>query len=416
MDIMIGPGDETGRDRTRRLTALVLSVVAVTTLVGALLVVGGAQAADVAVVSVTSTPDRPTVYDDVTIEASVTNPETSDRQYVIDRITVRETEDPTSDTLEREDTSETVRPGTTGSVAAEIDVSESGTRTVYAHMRLLTGGSGSISVVRPVTIEVADPHPSLSLRASPIDAANRTQLSVTVVNGRDTDLRGLSLEADADRLRIQEPRRVAGDLAGGETARFEFTGVEATPGPDIVDVAMSYVTADGDQRETTTTLQTDLQPRQNPAEIVLTGTQINRDDGQLVVRGEASNVGGSNASGVRVAVDSSGTVEPAQNQATFFVGSVEADEYKQFTVNAAVENLSAPVTIPLRVDYTVDGVNRTQTAELNYSGGGYSDDDASGGAGPTAIAGIGGVLAVVLIGLVGLYGVYRYRTRDDGDA
>ncbi|AWB27820.1 hypothetical protein HARCEL1_08905 [Halococcoides cellulosivorans] len=413
---MSGAGGETDRDRTRRQLAVFVALIVMASLVGTVVLIGSAQAADVAVVSVTSTPDRPTVYDDVRIEASVTNPESSDEQYIVDRLVIREGADPTSDVVEREDTSATVRPGTTGSVASEIDISESGTRTVYAHMRILTGGSGSVSVVRPVTFEVADPHPSLSLRASPIDAANRTTLSVNVVNGRETDLRGLSLEADADRLRIQEPRRVAGDLAGGETARFEFTGVEATPGPETVDVSMSYVTADGDERETTTTLQTDLQPRQNPAEIVLTGTQIAREDGRLVVRGEASNVGGSNASGVRIGVDSADGVSPAQNQATFFVGSVEADEYKRFTVNAAVENLSAPVTVPLRIDYTVDGVSRSQTVELGYSSGGQSDDDASGGAGPTGVAGIAGVLVVVLIGLGALYGVYRYRSRDDGDA
>ncbi|MFW6437228.1 MAG: hypothetical protein ACOCYZ_06305 [Halococcoides sp.] len=407
-----GGVESTPRRSRHRTIAIAVAVLAVT--IG-VLAVGTVVATDVAVVSVDATPERPTVYDDVTVETTVTNPVSSDREYVIDWIEIREGEDSDSDRLNRTDASRTVRAGQTETVESEIDIEESGSRTVYAHMRLLTRGSGSISVVRPVQIDVIDPHPDLSLRAGPIDAANRTDLSLSVVNGRQAAIQGLSLETEGDGVRIKEPRRVAGDLSAGETRNFEFTGVEATSGPATVDVAMNYVTADGTHRQTTTTLRTDLEPRQNPARIELTNTRISREDGGLVIRGEASNAGGSNASGVEVSVGSSETVDPASDQSTFFPGEIRADEYKTFTVHASVENASRPATVPIEVEYTVDGVEHSQTFEKRFDPGGAAPDDRSDGSGSSSLA-IVAVIGGLVVVIAGLFGVYRYRTRDDDDA
>lgn len=470
---------------------------------------------DVLIVQPTVSPAQPTTDENFTVTAELTNvAETSNDRYYVESVEVRNGSDDSSTLYGRNDDFDAILPGQTLGQQVEVDVDEAGNRTLYVHTELQFQSGETVDVVRPLSVVVRDQHPSLSLTASQVDLAGETQLNLTVANGLETGIRGLTVDVSATNTSVRDNRRVGASLAPGEARTFRFTGTETVAGPQTATVTLSYATADGDQRTVTrelsavapgtevvkpsldvaadpvgasgeTTLSvTVVNPRDssiraaaveldsdsveladnravrpridggseatysfetgqvtpgertvratltyatgdgtegrvteqlsvtldrvdNPGNVSLTGLRVTQQGGQLSVRGSASNVGGTNVSGVVVSVASGDGVSPGQSEARFFVGNIPGGDFTSFQVNAQLRTPNASrVTVPLRVSYVTDGVRTERVVEVPYQP--RSDRPASqpSSGGPPLLL-VGGLVLLAVGGVV--FGWRRFR-------
>ncbi len=434
-----------------------------------------ADEGDVLVVQPTVSPAQPTTDENFTVTARLTNvAETGNDRYYVESVAVRNGSDESSTLYGRNDDFQAVLAGETTGQPVEVDVDEPGNRTLYLHTELQLQSGETVDVVRPLSLVVRDRHPSMSLTASGVGPAGETQLNLTVANGLETDIRGLTVDVSATNTTVEDNQRVGASLTPGDARTFRFTGTETVAGPQTATVTLSYATPDGDQRTVTRELSavapepeavdpsldltadpvgvsgetalsvTVVNPREspvraaaveleadslelaedrqlrprvdggseatytfetgqvtpgektvqatltyttadgterrvteqlsatiervdNPGNVSLTGLRVTQQSGRLSVRGSASNVGGTNVSGVVVSVADGDGVGPAQSEARFFVGNVPGGDFTSFEVNGQLRTPNASsVTIPLRVSYVTDGVRTERVVEVPY--------------------------------------------------
>ncbi len=246
------------------------------------------------------------------------------------------------------------------------------------------------------------PHPELAVGASPVSQGGATTVNLTVANGLDESIRSMSLEISPTSFDVDEPRRVRSGLGTGETAVFSFQASGASSGRTDVPVSVSYTTANGTQRSFERELALTLSAVRNPARVTLTELRVTAQGDRLTVRGSASNVGASDATGVVIAVEPSNGVQPAESESTFFVGRVPASDFNSFEVGAEMTT-NRSVDIPLRVSYVAGDTRMNRTIEISYDPGpapeiqGPNRQGSSGGVPITAIVG-----GIVVLGLLAL--------------
>lgn len=386
--------------RRRSLTLVALLVCSVVAATGT-----GAAQTDEAVVAVEveATPDPADPGTNVTVETTVENVHTGGEAVRVQRADLREGE--TRDSTRTDDVrvTESVQPGTETTVRLHEEFDETGEFDRYVHLKLLSPDGEVIQVVRPVTVEVRQNHPSLSLSGGDASPSGDADLTLTVANGLPQEVRGVTLDVESDSLTVTEDRRVVSSLGPGNEAQLTVPAEDVEPGQQRVEVRMSYVTADGESRSTTETLTTTTHDDDSPGTVDLTGLRVAQDGDVLEVRGSASNVGSTNVSGVLVEVADGDGVAPAQNQASYFVGEVDASDYSSFEVRAALDTVTnETVTVPLEVTYRVDGEQVTRTVEVEYTPAAPDDegDDQQASAFGVLPLAVGGVVVVLIGGVL----------------
>ncbi|WP_276271584.1 hypothetical protein [Haloarcula litorea] len=302
----------------------------------------------------------------------------------------------------------TIPAGNETTFTFPADEVEPGQRTLTAELGYVTAEGDYRTVTREFTPEIeraAASHPDLSLSAAPVSVANRTDLSLTVSNGLDDSVRAatLTLHDEDAALRLDDDRRVASRLPAGNETTFTFPASEVEPGRQTLTAELTYVTADGENRTVTRRLSTTAERVSNPAELRLTGVQLSEAGDGIVVRGSASNVGGSNVTGAVVSVAPGESVRPAASKSEFFVGSVPASDFSSFEVRATPTQ-NGTVTIPLRVSYVVDETRVTRTTTVSYEQEETASSTEGSGGAPVLLLGGG---AVVLVGAA--VGLRRWR-------
>ncbi len=261
-------------------------------------------------------------------------------------------------------------------------------------------------VTRTVSTTFAEPEYAddvkIAADVAPTLPGSQTTLNVTVSNGLDVALRQLQLTVSGADVSIPQPERVDGQIASGETRTYTYRVTKQASGAQQFRADVTYITADGNTRTVSKTLETAFIEPTNPGEVSLTGLQVEQDGDSLVVSGTASNIGGGAVSGVTVAVGSNDAIVPGQSQAEYFVGSIPASDFASFDVNAQLQSNTSSVAIPLIVTYTIDDVRQQTELTVQYEPEQQHAEAANGGGLPLGT--IIGVLVVVLVlGAVGYY-------------
>jgi hypothetical protein len=496
--------------RTKRTLALVGLVV--TSLLAVPAGVGASNHDAVLVVQPSVEPTQPTTDENFTVNAQVTNrPGTGNGPFYVEDVAVRNGSAASSELYGREESRLVVGAGETRTQDVEVDLDRSGTRTLYLHVTMGNPGGDDFEVVRPVEVVVRDGHPTLSLSGGTVRPDGEADLTLTVANGLDSEIRGLTVELAERGFSLADDRRVTGSLAPGEERRytleagdlspgtlettaavsyatadsdgryvereleatvsrpggpdptlsatagpvgvdgtttvevtavnardtairaatlelasedvalgesrqvrptietggettFSFDTREVTPGRKSLAATLTYTTANGSERRVVENLSVDVDRVTNPGNVSLTGLRVSPDAGGLSIRGSASNVGSTNASGVVVSVGESVTAAPAQAQSTFFAGNIPGGEFTSFDVTARPLT-NGTVTVPVEVSYVVDGVRTERTVEVRYTAPETPDRSRGGGGGglPLVLLGVG---ALVVVG-----GVLLWRRR-----
>jgi len=196
------------------------------------------------------------------------------------------------------------------------------------------------------------------------------------------------------------PRRAVSTLGPGESAAVTVD-LSTVARPGTVEFAVDYRAAG---QASDAVGRYDYRPP--TGRVTLTGVDLALEDGRLRVTGNAGNTGEAAVRGVVVAVGDGPGVTPAYPQRTYFVGTVDGSEFAPFELTADVdrENVS---TVPVRVQYTVDGVTVNRTVAVPY------DDslESTGDGGPSPLLYAGGVVALVVV----VVGIALYVRRSGSE-
>ncbi|SHH42267.1 COG1361 family protein [Halobaculum gomorrense] len=366
-------------------------------------------AADAFVTMTTDVSTEDPVPDEAfTVTTTLANDGDSDDTYRITDLSVAAVPDRNYDEDDEElaalDVSDPLGPGTEQTYDFSVALEDAGEQTVYVHATLLSSRGERTHIVQPVTVDVDRPNPQLELDVSEAVVGAERTVNVTVANGLDAAVSqiGVRVSTPADALAFRTSGRVRATLAGGDTAVFSFPVRTTEAGQFPVEVALTY-SLNGDRRTVTQTFGADFSEPQNPGEIRLTGVSVTRGPGGVLqIAGTAANVGGTDVQSVLVSVVDGAGVRPADPQPDYFVGGVEGSDFASFDLNAELSG--DRTTVPVRVEYVVDGVRRSYTTDVRVSQSALATPTPAPQTGPlgglpllpTALA----VLVIVLAGVL----------------
>jgi hypothetical protein len=230
--------------------AVILVIVATGTAVGPV----GTAAADgtgtVLVVTPSVSSSQPTTDTNFTVTTTVAQVNEDASGYALTGFEVRNTSSADSDLLADSDARSYVEGGTEVSQSVSVGVDEAGNRTLYVHARL-SGPDGAFKVVRPLQLDVRNPHPQLSATAGPIRSDDSTTLNLTVVNSRNASVRTLALDLRADGAEVPDGRQVFSEISAGGSETVDLTVEDVSAGELDLTATVSYVTEEGDRRQMT---------------------------------------------------------------------------------------------------------------------------------------------------------------------
>ncbi|WP_436923860.1 hypothetical protein [Halosimplex amylolyticum] len=290
-----------------------------------------------------------------------------------------------------------VADGESATANFDFRPAEAGEQELTATLRYSTRGGATRTVTETVTVETDPLRDRVAIDLSSVEGGNAQAVKVSVLNQGNAPLSNVSVRGRSPNATVGQALldRVAPGESRTVRLNASLSGDSAT-----VEVETTYDVGDQRGRTSGSTALT-----QTPGTIGLTGIEVVPDGGRLRISGSASNLGTTDAQSVLVSVVDTERVTPSAPNQEFFVGTVPASDFVSFDVYATVQgNVS---TVPLEVEYLVDGERHTRTVEADAAGAsralaaGPRPDPSNSSGGfllPAVVAGIVvlGVVAVVV--------------------
>ncbi|ELZ25612.1 hypothetical protein C475_10428 [Halosimplex carlsbadense 2-9-1] len=300
-----------------------------------------------------------------------------------------------------------IADGESTTAAFDFRPSAAGDHEVTATFAYSTPGGATRTVTETVSLQADPLRDSVALDLSTRQGGNSQAVTVSVLNGGNAPISNVSVRATSPNATVG--RALVDRVAAGESRTVRLN---ATLSGDraAVDVVATYDVARQRGEAAASTALT-----QTPGTIGLTGLEVVPDGGRLRVSGSASNLGTTDAQSVLVSVVDTEAVTPTAPNREYFVGTVPASDFVSFDVYAtATGNVS---TVPLEVEYLVDGQRVTRTVEADAAAAsralaaGPDVDPNSTGGGSLLPLVVGTVVVIAVLAV----GVRAWRTRRGGD-
>lgn len=357
--------------------------------------------------SVNVTPADPITGETVTVETTITNPQTANGTGDITAIYLRRAGGDLHE-YGRVSNVGSVEPGGETTIRMPITFETAGEKRIVVNVGVEDADGNHQTYQYPVYVDVEEP----DVRADITTNTSGDSTTVTLTNYGNVNFTDVNVTASVDGTDLA--RQYAHDVAPGasRSVRFDTSDV----GNENVTFTATYTAADTRR----TTSHTAELARAVQGEIDLTGLQASQSGDVVTIQGEAANIGSTETGAVMVTVGESTAASPVAPSGEYFIGSIEASSFATFELTATAA--ANTTSIPVEVSYNVDGERRTTTHQVDLAsalggdgqrgaaGAGEEttgDTDAEGGGLPL----IGG--GVVLVGLlVGAAGVRLYRRQD----
>ncbi|WP_135825730.1 COG1361 family protein [Halorussus ruber] len=311
-------------------------------------------------------PDQPTVDEKFSVEVTLESADGGKDSYAIEYVRLYDGPGDDAEELDEANPTGPFMPGTKRTVTLdEVEINDTGFHELRAEAVLVNDDDRRVVSI-PVTVQVYRPHPLISVDTEPAVGNAWRTVDLTVANGLNESVDGVSVSVDGDGLQFRERERVASTIGPHEERAFDFEARPESPGVYDLEVVLTYEDRNGDLRRVEQTVSADFTEPDRPGEMRLTDVNLTTTADGVKIAGTASNVGDSKVESVVVAVGDAPSVEASGEGAETFVGSISANNATQFDLLADVDTEGA--TIPLTVTYRVDGVERTTTAEVKYAG------------------------------------------------
>jgi hypothetical protein len=392
------------RVRTR---TVCLVVVLLASAAGATAMAVSATSPNIQISSVTTTPEDPTTGESITVETTIKNLESSTDPGEITAIYVRSSTGGLNEHGRIRNIG-MIGPGGEITVPMSISFEEPGQKRLTVHVGVEGVNETHHTYEYPLALDVAEPTVRAGLSTNASDGGpNATD--VTLTNFGNTDLTDVEITATANGAIID--RNFLLDVAPGSSRTTTFP-LEDPPTETIVFNA-TYTAAG---RSHATTRAIDLsEPEPIEGEIRLTGTETRQVGSELMIEGEAANIGSTNAESVLVRLPDSESVRPVSPSGEYFVGAVDASEFATFELTGEIEQ--GVSSVPVEITYIVDGKRITTTQQLDVSSSGTMQGGASGADGPGPQNGNGGTpgglplvpIAIAALVVIAGVGIYRWR-------
>ena len=369
--------------------------------------------------SVSVTPEDPKPGETVSIEATVSNPQSNDEIVDVTSVYLRSSFGAEEfEEYTRVNDLGSVGPGDEKSIPLYTSFESPGDKRLTIHVVVRGEGGGLRSYEFPVQLTVEetdsdDPTVSFSVVEDEAVEGRTTSVDVTVGNGNTENLSDIRLRLGLDgEGTVENPERAMASLAPGSERTFGYDVNFDETGTQTLTSEVTYRTSEETEARTVTnSVNVDVVEAIN--EIRLTSVETTRTGNGVTVEGDAANVDDTNAESVLLSVQNGDGVSPTPPSGDYFVGSVEAGEFATFELTAETD--SGVSSIPVEITYIVDGdrVTTTQTVEVSETTGGTMDGVEGGqprGSGSPSGGGLPiAVIGAVVVLLVVVLAAYRWR-------
>jgi hypothetical protein len=310
-----------------------------------------AQQAKPTITGVEISPAPAVVGESVTIAPTIRNDATATEDFEIAAVALRTATGERLREYTRVRGVGTVSPGGSVRVPFELSFSEPGTKRFRVVVFGQSSGGTETRLEYPVTVEVRGDHPDVRVDVDQTLTAGVTErVNVTVSNGFERELRGVSVEFDSADLATSPSEAGTPRIAAGAERTFDFTMRASGPRSDVIEITVRYRTTTGLAREVTVvrtfefeplredvTLDAAVPPRGETTVPVTIGNFGNAPLENVVLRADATN---GTVAPVAVGTVRVGTTREVQLQ-------VDGVDSRQRSVSARVVSGAVPGEIEL---------------------------------------------------------------------
>ncbi|WP_248896368.1 hypothetical protein [Haloplanus halobius] len=344
-------------NRSRLLTALLVSAIVGSCLVAPLTSVGAAQStadeseAYVSIGNVSVSPQYPGPDEQVTVTATFRNSANSGGAAKLTEASLR---GPGVSRRSSADNLGDLGPGDSIEVPFSTTFEETGQKRLTVVLRG-HGPDGSVFVVeRPVYVTVEESS-GISLAFSPVFDADpaagaETPINVTLANGDSEAVTGIQLELNGSGT-VEDPQRVKGSIGAGSEQTFQYDVTFDGTGTQTLSGDVTYTTSEGMRR--TATKSADIEVSEPDISAGLTARSAT--DGSVETNVELTNFGNAAFSDVEVVASAGGDVV-ARN----LMEDVDPDSSRsvRFDVPSSVDG-----TVTYTATYTAAGTTHTTAVQ-----------------------------------------------------
>lgn len=353
--------------RVRTIAVLVVALLATST--GLVVTIGSAGGSGANIASAEISPETPTAGERATIDVEISNVGSSGGPVEVTDVYVRTSG--TADTHERIENVGSIGSGGDITVPVPVTFDQPGEQLLTVHAVVDDESGDRQTYQYPLSVEVDPSTVRADLSIDETNSSDTTAIELT--NYGTLELSDVDITAAVDDEVVETTPAHDVEPDSSETATFDTD----TVGGEEVTFTATYE-AGGSDHETELTQRVDLGVG---AEIQLTNVETTQAGSDVMISGEAANIGSADADSVLVGV-SDDEVGSGSSSGEYFVGPVRGGEFAPFELTAATDsNVSS---VPVEIQYVVDDerLTSTQTVDLdtgNEAAGGVDEQAAAQG-------------------------------------
>jgi len=213
----------------------------------------------------------------------------------------------------------------------------------------LVGGSDMYDLNYKVPIKIDDKNIQVVFLNLPYNMINEiSTMKVNIINPRSTDLNNVILSPSCEDAFISPSNIFVGIVQAGNSSTVEFTvnTVNSNSGTKKIKCIASYF--NGDNLHKSETISTDVNVISKPT-LTLTNVETKDSGNGYTITGEINNIGTTDMKNVAISVLDSKGVNSTQPYPSYFVGSLEKDDFSSFELSALVSPGTSE--IPLLIEF-----------------------------------------------------------------
>jgi hypothetical protein len=241
-------------------------------------------------------------------------------------------------------------PGDSLSLTFNIKASENAsTGTHYLNLEVV-GGNDMSDLNYKIPVKVDNREVRLIVDNLPGIAINEIcEVSVDVVNPGSGDVTGVTVVPHGEGLSIKPEELFVGTVKAGDKATANFTLNTMDSHAGLKDVYFTTDYYNGDNKHTSISSNSVIDIVERPP-LIFTNLEIIRQGERYSVSGDINNFGTTQAKNIIVSITESDSIVPLQPYASYFVGTLEEDDFSSFELSARVESENVS-SIPVMIEF-----------------------------------------------------------------
>jgi hypothetical protein len=241
-----------------------------------------------------------------------------------------------------------IGPGDTLNLTFNIKAKKEASSGIHFLNFELIGGSDMYDLNYKIPIKIDDRNVQLVFSNLPSSTMNEiSTVAVDVINPRSSDINNVILSPSCEDALIYPSNIFVGTIPAGNNSTVEFTvnTINSSSGNKKIECLTSY--SNGDNPHTSET-SANLNVIQKPT-LTLTNIEVNNLGSKYTLTGEINNIGSTDMKNVMVSLIDSKGINSTQPYPSYFIGSLEKDDFSSFELSAFVSPGTSE--IPLLIEF-----------------------------------------------------------------